>query len=72
MPQLRVGLACILAGILLTRIAVYLSHPAPNMLPEQMWHRMSGGLQALVFASFCLFVYGCWKVLKAIVRWRRR
>jgi hypothetical protein len=72
MPPLRVGLACILAGILLTRIAVYLSHPAPSMAPDQIWHRMSGGLQALVLAAFCLFVYGCWKVLKAIVRWHRR
>jgi hypothetical protein len=68
MSQLRIGLACILTGILLARIAVYLSHPTPAVLPAQIWYRMSGGLQALVFASFCLFVYGCWKILKAIVR----
>lgn len=67
MPQIRLGLICILSGILLTRIAVYLSHPAPNMQPAQIWHGMSGGLQVLVLASFWLFVYGCWKCLKAVI-----
>jgi hypothetical protein len=33
MSQLRLGLACILSGILLTRVAVYLSHPAPLCRP---------------------------------------
>ncbi len=72
MSPLRIGLVCILAGILLTRIAVYLSHPASGVRPDQIWHSMSGGLQAMVLAAFCLFVYGCWKVLKGIVRLRRR
>jgi hypothetical protein len=72
MSQLRVGLACILSGIVLTRIAVYLSHPAPAMPPDQIWHAMNGGLQGLVLASFCFLAYGCWKVLKAIVTWHRR
>jgi hypothetical protein len=72
MSQLRLGLACMLSGILLTRIAVYLSHPVPAMPPDQIWHTMNGGLQALVLASFCLLAYGCWTFLKAIVTWPRR
>ena len=68
MTQLRIGLVCILAGILLTRIAVYLSHPMPDMPPDQIWQSMSHGLQVLVVASFCLCIYGCWKFLMAIVR----
>lgn len=72
MSPLRIGLLCILSGILLTRIAVYLSHAASGMQPDQIWRNMSGGLQATVLAAFCLFVYGCWKVLKGIVRLRRR
>jgi hypothetical protein len=72
MPQLRVGLACILSAIALARIAVYLSHPAPNMTPDQIWHSMSSGLQVLVLASSSLGIFGCWECLKAIVRRLRR
>jgi hypothetical protein len=67
MSQLRVGLGLILTGIFLTRIAVHFSGAAPNTNPDQIWHGMSGGLQALVLASFCLTAYGAWKSLKSIV-----
>jgi hypothetical protein len=68
----RIGLAFILTGILLTRIAIHFSHLAPSMTPEEIWHGMSSGLQAIVLVAFCLIIYGCRNVLRSIVMWHRR
>lgn len=72
MSPLRIGLLFILAGIVLVRTAIYFSRPAPGMPPDQIWHSMSGGSQAIVRISFCLLVYGCWRVVKGIFRVRPR
>lgn len=62
-----IGLACILLGIILTRVTVYLSHPTPGMDPHQIWYGMSGGLKAVVFGCFVLFAYGVLTLIRVFI-----
>jgi hypothetical protein len=62
-----IGLVSILAGLILTRIAVHFAYPAPDMSPEQIWHAMPSGLKMTVLAGWLLFVYGCWALIKAVL-----
>jgi len=66
-PKPVIGLAFVLAGLILTRVAVHYAHPAPGMDPNQILHSMTWGLRIPVIAAFILFVYGCSVVTKALV-----
>jgi hypothetical protein len=62
-----IGFACILLSFILTRVAVYLSHPTPGMDPNQIWNGMSAGLKAVVFGCVVLFAYGVLTLIRVLV-----
>jgi hypothetical protein len=66
-PKSVTGLACVLAGLILTRVAVHYSHPTPGMNPAQIWHAMTWVLRVIVIAAWIPFVYGCGVLAKAFV-----
>jgi hypothetical protein len=68
MSKAVIGLVSILAGVVLARVAIHFSYPAPGMTPEQIWYAMSPGFKTAVLAGWLLLVYGCWSVLKGALK----
>jgi hypothetical protein len=69
-----VGLASILGGLILTRIALHFSQAPAGMDPLRVWRAMGAGPKASLLAGAALLVYGLWTLLKAVagVLGRRR
>ena len=72
MPKWVIGLAFVLAGLILTRVAVHYTYPTPGMDSVQIWHAMHPALKATVLAAWVLFLYGCRTLIKAALNRRRR
>jgi hypothetical protein len=66
LPKYRIGLASMLLGILLARMAVHYASQAPGATPEQIWDSMSPTLQGVVLLGGVLLVYGLWTLGKAL------